>query len=390
MIRVNANGRRVILFGVTSSQSLRLLGKIPRDMAAIGWNVHVVVGDRGTEPPRDMQGIELHEVPMARNPSLFMDVRSFFGWMRLIRIIKPTIVVVGTPKAGLLGIVASFLLRVPTRIYHLRGLRLETVSQLARPVFLVIEWLVAKCASHILAVSPSLKQEYCRLALSSQSKVQVLGFGSSHGVDIDHFHPKRWKNYALYESKLRQFVAASAPTLGFVGRFSKDKGAEELLGCSQVLAESGVKHSILVVGPVESDKKILQELRKRSPDIFIAGQVADVAPYYSLMDLLLLPTHREGFPNAVLEAAASGVAAVTTQATGAKDSVIDGHTGVVVSAFDEKAFATAVLELVKDPELLSKLGRNARARAVACFDSNLVSKQHVDFLLRVSGTSQKG
>ena len=381
MIHAPTAENQTILFGVTSSQSLKLLGKIPLAMAEIGWNVHVVVGDDVSEAPIDLEGIKVYTVPMKRNPSPVSDILSLIGWIRRIRQINPAIVIIGTPKAALLGMFASLLCRVPIRVYQLRGLRLETVSGAARCVLYLAETLTARASTAILAVSPSLKQEYCRLRLCAEKKVEVLGLGSSHGVDTDHFHPSRWSTWEPPEEKLRRLLENPTPLIGFVGRFSKDKGARELLRCCQVLRESGISFTLLVIGPLEGDEEVLNDLKLFSRNTVITGPVPDVGPYYPIMDLLLLPTHREGFPNAVLEAAASGVPTVTTNATGAVDSVADGTTGVIVPIHDGDALAAAVQSLIANPRFLRGLGKNARKRAVSDFEAKTLTKKNVEYLL---------
>jgi glycosyltransferase involved in cell wall biosynthesis len=246
-----------------------------------------------------------------------------------------------------------------------------------------MEWITAKNSTQILAVSNSLKDEYCRLGLSDIEKIEVLGLGSSHGVDVDYFHPTRWSGWEPPELTLKRAKSGEMPILGFVGRFSKDKGAEELLQCCQVLLEARIKHAIVIIGPLEGDEEALSELRRVNRHTVVTGAVKDVAPYYSVMDLLLLPTHREGFPNAVLEAAASGVPTVTTTATGAIDSVIDSQTGMSVPAHDGYALAAAVMELLRDPQLIQSMALNARSWVVSHFDSDRVSKNHSVYLTKM-------
>ena len=349
-------------------------------MAEIGWDVHVVAGDTASEGPKDLDGIDVHVVPMKRNPSPIKDFHSLVRWVLLLQKIKPTIVVIGTPKASLVGMLAALFCRVPARVYQLRGLRLQTVPGPARHVLALMEWITAKSSTNILAVSNSLKDEYCRLGLSDIEKIEVLGLGSSHGVDVDYFHPTRWSFWEPPELTLGRAKCGEMPILGFVGRFSKDKGAQELLQCCQALLDAGITHSILIIGPLEGDEEALGELRRINRDTIITGSVDDVAPYYSLMDLLILPTHREGFPNAVLEAAASGVPAVTTDATGALDSVIDGQTGMIVPTHDGNALGAAVMGLLSDPQLLERMGLNARKWVVSQFDSGRVTKNHSAYL----------
>lgn len=384
MIHAPTAENQTILFGVTSSQSLMLLGKIPSAMAEIGWDVHVVAGDTESDIPTNLDGIKVHTLPMVRNPSPLRDISSLVDWISLIHKVRPEIAVIGTPKAALLGLLASLLCRVPVRVYQLRGLRLQTVSRLASHVLFLMEWITAKSSTTILAVSKSLKDEYCRLGLSGGKKIEVLGLGSSHGVDVHYFHPTRWSAWEPHETKLRQARSAGIPILGFVGRFSKDKGAYELLQCCKTLRESGITHAVLVIGPLEGEEESLKDLTRLCPETIVTGPVADVAPYYSIMDLLILPTHREGFPNAVLEAAATGVPAITTNATGAIDSVIDGQTGIVVAARDGDALAAQIMDLVCNPKLVSKLGTNARARALSHFDSEIVTKNYVNYFKKIA------
>ena len=381
MIHAPNAENRTILFGVTSSQSLKLLGKIPSAFAQIGWNVHVVAGDNTSGVPEGLGGVTIHILPMKRNPSLLSDINSLVGWIKLIDELEPNITVVGTPKASLLGMLASLYCRVPVRVYQLRGLRLETTSGPWRLLLFAVEFITAAAASSILAASTSLRAEYCRLGLSSRQKVATLGSGSTHGVDTRYFHPTRWSSWEPPEPLLRQAKRAELPILGFVGRFSKDKGAQEILDCSRKLLESGFQHSILVIGPIENEKEALVELKRLNQDTVITGTVADVAPYYSVMDLLLLPSHREGFPNVVLEAAASGIPAITTNATGAVDSVVDKKTGVIVPIGDGYEIARVVRELFANSQFLAEMRRNARDRAVKDFDSRIVTTNHVNYIM---------
>ena len=379
---------RTIVFGVTSSQSLKLLGNIPSKMEELGFKVHLVAGDSSWEIPKNLSGIPLHKIPMRRNPSLIEDSISLMQWVLLLARLKPEIVVVGTPKAGLLGILAARLCRVRFRIYHLRGLRLQTVAGPARNLLLLAEWATAKFSTSILAVSASLMQEYAALGICPPDKLVVLGLGSSHGVDFHHFNSHRWMRFQFTNPLLRQSVTAGTPVLGFVGRFSNDKGAEELLRCAEILLQTKTIFTLLVIGPIEGNKEFLKILRGFN-NVVITGPVTDVAPYYSPMDLLILPTHREGFPNAVLEAAASGVPSITTDATGAIDSVIHGKTGMIVPRRDGVALADAVKCLLAEPHRLKEMGRNARTWARSNFEASRVTLNHTDYLTQILGHNEK-
>src|SRR5690606_19574991 len=127
------------------------------------------------------EGVRAVAVPMARPIRLWQDLRSLLDLIVALRRLRPQVVNAGTPKAALLGMLAAFVLRVPVRIYLVRGLRLETVRGPLRWVLALMERLTAYCATHILYVSQSLRDVYEGLGLGPRHKGMVLLEGSSRG-----------------------------------------------------------------------------------------------------------------------------------------------------------------------------------------------------------------
>ena len=111
----------------------------------MGFDVHVVADNKSNQVPESLAGCRLHHLRMVRTPSPLEDALSLLRWIILIAKIKPALVSIGTPKAALLGIVASWFLRVPIRVYMLRGLRLETTSGALLKVLYLLEVAIAKC-----------------------------------------------------------------------------------------------------------------------------------------------------------------------------------------------------------------------------------------------------
>src|SRR5690625_3356274 len=144
--------RSRILIGVTARSSVGLLAGMPERLDEEGWEVHLVSAPAvgGTGSPRFQASvpaaIHVHDLPMERDPSPHRDVASLFQWLRLLRRVRPDVVYVGTPKAGLLGIVASRLMRVPTRIYIARGLRAETARGVKRRILVLAEKVTMRLA----------------------------------------------------------------------------------------------------------------------------------------------------------------------------------------------------------------------------------------------------
>ena len=374
-----ATRRPTILFGVTSAQSLKLLGKIPFTMAKSGWDVHVVSASGPESLSVDLSGISHHVIEMERAPSPAKDLKAIGLWLRLLRGIQPDIVSIGTPKAALLGLISARVLQIPVRVYMLRGLRLEGSRGGWRVTLHLFEWLTSSSSTHIIAVSQSLKASYLALRLSGNRKITVLGRGSSHGVDVQRFEPQAHLMSSHKNASLLAARKEGRAIVAFVGRFGRDKGAQTLVACKQALEELSIDHEFVIVGEIEDSPHYMDAMNSTGkPVVRILGS-EDLSSLYPLFDLLLLPSKREGLPNVVLEAAASGVPSIVTNATGAVDSVVSGETGIVVPLGDEDAFVRAAIELLSNRTRAATMGEAARWWVRDHFDAEKVSQQHFEF-----------
>jgi glycosyltransferase involved in cell wall biosynthesis len=375
--------RPVIVLGVTVDLSLRLMAGFPAYLVSRGWEVHVVCSPSAVlDALAEVDGVTVHPLPMRRDPAPFADLRSLVAWIRLLRRVRPDVVSTGTPKAGLLGMLAARLTRVPSRVYLLRGLRLETATGLGRRILTLLERLSISSAQVTIAVSRSLAARAVELRLGRPERFVVLGDGSSNGVDVEAI--ERLSQDAGERSALRaQLGLDDRPVVGFVGRLTEDKGVAVLGDALRQLRSRGTDVQLLLVGAAESGGE--DPLGAAGATVVRTGFVTDPERYYAAMDLLCLPTFREGFPNVVLEAAAAGIPTVTTDATGAVDSVVDGETGLVVPVRDATALADAIGRLSAEPELRARLGAAARVRASERFARPVVWAAQEEFYRSVLG-----
>lgn len=367
-----------ILVGVTSAQTCILLPARSRALRDAGFRVSIVSGPGELSAgAKRVSGVMAHVVPMARGIELFGDLIAFCRIWQLIRRLKPDIVEFSTPKAGLLGNIAAWIRRVPVRVYFLRGLRLETATGLMRIVLLWSEKIAAACAHVVVANSRSLGDRAHELGISNGNKTMMLGDGSSNGVDAVRFSP----GSSSVHDELA--IPAKAQVMGFVGRLTTDKGVPELLEAFVKVLRHRPECYLLLVGWFDAAADALgRGLRERiegHPQIVCTGYVADAAPYYRAMDLMVLPSWREGFPNVVLEAAASGVPVIATTCTGSCDAVVPEVTGVLVAPGNPDAIAEAALRLLGDDQLRGRMAGAARKWAVEHFDEQHVLAMTVQF-----------
>lgn len=376
---------RSVLIAVTVDLSIPFHSDLAVALHAAGCDVHVVSsgGKNMDSLPDD---IFTHVVPMSREPDPLRDLRSFRRWMSLLRSVRPDVVIAGTPKASLLGMVSARMRRVPTRIYYAHGLRLETSSGLLRWVLLAMERVTAANATSMIAVSPSLRQRLLELKIGRPGKVAVIGSGSTSGVDLVRFHPRGSDDdrTAALESL---GLSGDLPTIGFVGRLTAEKGIAELRDALLSLHAGGLALQALFVGSSEDElgRAVVDELRSRGLTVAATGQVADPAPLIRQMDVLCLPSYREGLPGVVLEAQASKVPVVASRVTGIVDIVDDGETGMLVPPRDVSALAEAIGSLVRDRNLAERLRNAARESVETKFDSRRVAEQQCQYVLNEMG-----
>jgi glycosyltransferase involved in cell wall biosynthesis len=360
-----------IVIGITSSQTcLTLTGRL-RALREAGFRVTLVSspGELLTRTA-EREGVEPAAIPMRREIAPWADFVSLFRLVWLLFRLNPDMTEFSTPKAGLLGGVAATLLGVPTRIYMLRGLKVEGTSGLKRRILIGAERIASACAHVVLCNSESLRQEALALGMAPTKKLNMLGDGSSNGVNIERFSP------GPSNIRERLELPQEAVVVGFVGRLTRDKGVPELIEAFDTILRTERHAHLLLMGWFDAAEDALDsEMRRRiekHPRIHCTGYMADTAPYYRAMDVMVLPTWREGFPNVVLEAAASGIPVVTTIATGSRDSVVPEVTGLLIPPGYPAAISEAVLKLLGDPARRRRMGVAARAWVVEHYASDHV------------------
>jgi len=379
-----------IVVGITSPQTCLVLGGRLRTLREAGFRV-TLVSSPGALLTRTaaQEGVESVAIPMRRGMAPAADLLSLLRLCWLLWRLKPEMTEFSTPKAGLLGSVAAMLCGVPSRVYLLRGLRLETSTGIKRCILLAAERVASACSHVVLCNSESLRNQALALRVAPEDKLRLLGSGSSNGVDVERFSP------GPGTLRARLGLPPDAPVVGFVGRLTRDKGLPELVEAFDAILAARPQAHLLLVGWFDASEDALgSALRSRiknHPHIHMTGYVADTAPYYRAMDVMVLPTWREGFPNVVLEAAASGIPVVTTLCTGSRDAVVPEVTGLLIPPGYPVAIREAVLQLLRNPARSCRMGEAARAwvmenyindrvqgLTVRCYKSLLERNQPVD------------
>ncbi|WKA53863.1 glycosyltransferase family 4 protein [Planococcus shixiaomingii] len=365
-----------VIHAVTSSISLNLMRGQLNYLQSQGYEVKVISSEG--EPAKDFEeeeGVSVLRVNMEREISLVKDFKSLMQCIKVMRKEKPDIVTAGTPKAGLLVTLAAYICGVPIRIYKVRGLRMETATGIKRQILLTAEKISAASATHVLAVSPSLKQRVVELGIAPDNKVVILGKGSSNGFKLERFQKTEVLQERIAEKRKEYGLTEKHIVLGFVGRMTKDKGIEEMVEAFLELQKAHANLRLLIIGNYEEGDPVSEKVKQEvisNPNIIHAGFQKDPVPFYYLMNIFVFLTKREGFGNVSIEAALTGLPVIASNVTGAKDTIIDGKTGYLVDVTSNKDITEKINSLVSNSELRNQMALNGKKWAEENFSNEQI------------------
>ena len=336
-------------------------------------------------------GVKTHTINMTRKITPLEDLKSLWTMYAYFRKEKPEIVHSHTPKAGLIGMLAAKLAGVKIRLHTVAGLPLMETTGLKRKVLNLVEKLTYSCATKVYPNSKGLHDFILEEKLGTADKIQVIGNGSTNGIDTAHFSPE---SYSVSEkAQLRQEleIEASAFVFVFVGRLVKDKGINELVSAfMKIQTNSSKKLKLLLVGPLEQDldplaPDVLQTIDS-NPDIISLGFQKDVRPYFAIGDALVFPSYREGFPNVVLQALSMGIPALVSDINGCNEIVQDGYNGSIFPAKDEIALQKSMEQILAD-HFYETVKANSRS-SIMKYEQQVIwnlLKENYDNLLKQHG-----
>ncbi len=317
----------------------------------------IPAGESSMESIASEQGVHVIRLDsMSREISPLNDLRAALSLVRIIRRERPLILHTHTAKAGTVGRLAALLAgaaRPPVVVHTFHGHVLRGYfSPLKERLVRLVERLLARTTTALVAVSPQVRDELVALGVAPPERFVVIRVG----IDLERRAPPDAAPAPLPEAEL---------VVGWAGRMTAIKRVADAVESVARLRKRGVDALLVLVG--DGPDRALAETRARelgiSEHVMFPGTVEEMGPWYRAFDVFLLPSANEGTPVAAIESLAAGIPVVASNVGGVPDVVREGEDGFLVSAGDVEGFADRLERLARDPELRRSMGEAAAPRA---------------------------
>ncbi len=259
---------------------------------------------------------------------------------------------------------------------------------------IAVDRLICACATNVVPEGEGVRRDISAHGITNKP-LEVVGNGNIAGVDTVHFDPlDHTVVNAASSLRITLGIGPRDFVIGFIGRLNRDKGLKEMVAAFTEVADRAKMDALngrlwlLCVGDPDMTAPIPSETMARmasDPNIIMAGWQHDTRPYLGLMDVLVLPSYREGFPNVLLQGSAMCLPVIATDINGSNEIVVPGETGWLVPVHDVEALTTVMRTLLGLTRCeRAQIGANGRARVEGLYTQSIVRNALLDLYLRLS------
>ena len=328
-----------------------------------GFDV-IMISSEGKELPDTIQNENCRHiiVNMTRKITPLRDLKCLVQLIRILRKEKPAIVHTHTPKAGLLGMIAARFCGIKIRIHTVAGLPLMVEKGFRCYLLKKTERITAKAASQVWPNSHSIL-DYMKLHhLADPQKLSVIGKGSTNGIDTDYYNPENLDLNLENDIKRNINYSTQNKYLLFTGRLVTDKGVVELVRSFTLLQQKRTNLKLILIGDFEENLDPLTGATKikieTHPSIIHINWTNDVKYYMKLAHYFIFPSHREGFPNVLLQAGAMGLPIVCSKIPGNIDIVTHQETGLMFDSGNDQQMVELIEWALDNPGQMADMAKN--------------------------------
>lgn len=328
-------------------------------------------------------------IEMPRSMTPWAILNAIKAIILLIKQEKPEAVFGHTPVGALCSMIAAKFCGVKNRVYYRHGVIYTTMKGVKREIFRLEEKFVASLATSIVNVSHSLSRLAVTDRLNADKKQFTIGHGTCGGIDAQNIFNPGLINEQNKAEKVKELGFEDTDIVfGFCGRICVDKGVPELVEGFMKLRElhPKLKTKLLLIGTMD-ERDILPQIVKDTisncKDIAITGWVnkVDIPYFYSILNVFVFPSHREGFGMCAIEASAMEKPLLVSRAHGVEDTIVEHKTGEYIDLNAESICQG--MERMLDDSLRELMGKAGRKIVLDWYDSRVMWPQVSELYKRI-------
>lgn len=313
-------------------------------------------------------------VSFKRGINLLHDFISFFLVLFFFIKIRPNLSISFTPKIGFIVALVSFLTRTPYRIHWFTGQIWANYNGLKKVFYKSIDRLIFLLCHSVFVDGFSQRDFLIKEKIITKKKSLVFRKGSIGGVDVSKFRFKKQKRIQLRE---RHSINKNTFVFLYLGRINKDKGIIDLIHAFKRIEKN---QNILLIFVGEIEDKNFVDILNSNKKILYFNFTPNPENWFSLADILCVPSYREGFGTVVIEAASCGIPSLCSNIYGLNDAIIQNKTGFFHNAGSINDIKKKMIYIIKNKKLVKKFGLSARKRVLKDFEQNLLTKELLKFI----------
>ena len=338
------------------------------------YNLLIFCNDTSLIRKKIPKNVLMININFKRQLNLIFDFVSFLSLLYFLIKYRPHLTISITPKAGLITAISSFIARVSYRIHYFTGQTWVTKKGFVRFIYKISDRIIFKLSHHVLMDSSSQKKFLISNNIISHDRSTVLLHGSVGGVNTKKFKYKKTTR-DLLRKKLQ--ISKNDFTFLYLGRMNRDKGIIDLIKAFQKIKNF---HNVILVlvGPIEDE--YIKNFIKKNKKVIYAGETLNPEKWFSMADILCLPSYREGFGSVVIEAGSCNLPTLGSNIYGITDAIVKNQTGFLHKVGSISDIKKKMLFVIKNRKLLKKYGQRARKRVKKKFEENLISEKFLEFI----------
>lgn len=302
---------------------------------------------------------------MSRELRPSQDWHAFWEIYKIIRKVKPDIIHTHTAKAGVLGRLAAFIANVPIIIHTFHGNVFKGYFGKAKTNFFIfMEKLLSLVSNRIIVICKKQKQELLDLKIASIKKIKVVPLG----FEFKNFLPTH-EDKGLFRVQFN--IPKEARLIGIIGRLASIKNHVLFLDIAEIISKKYGNIYFPIIGDGELRNKLKEEIkcRKIEEHVFITGFIKNLKPVYADMDLVLLTSHNEGTPVAIIEAMACGKIVISTNVGGIEDFIDNRKNGFYFNKDELKSFVKEIEKWLNHERDYKSIEEKAKKRVKKIFSA---------------------